>query len=63
VLASAVKRAGIEKRVTLQLLRDIYAVRQLRAGVSFEELRDRLGLSEEAWYETTEKYRKLAFPA
>jgi integrase/recombinase XerD len=63
VLAAAVKRAGIEKRVTLQLLRDIYAVRQLRAGVSFEALREKLGLSEEAWHETAEKYRKLAFPA
>jgi site-specific recombinase XerD len=63
VLASIVKRAGIEKRVTLQLLRDIYAVRQLRAGVSMEELREKLGLSEEAWYETADKYRKLAFPA
>ena len=62
VLGSAVKRAGVEKRVTLQLLRDIYAVRQLRAGATFEELRDRLGLSEEAWSETAEKYRKLAFP-
>ena len=61
VLASTVKRAGVEKRVTLQLLRDIYAVRQLRAGVSMEELREKLGLSEEAWYETAEKYRKLAF--
>ena len=63
VLAGAVRRAGIEKRVTLQLLRDIYAARQLRAGVSLETLRERLGLSEEAWYETAEKYRKLAFPA
>jgi len=27
VLSAAVKRAGSEKRVTLQLLRDIYAVR------------------------------------
>lgn len=63
VLAAAVKRARIEKRVTLQLLRDIYAVRQLRAGVSMEALREKLGLSEEAWYETAEKYRKLAFPA
>jgi site-specific recombinase XerD len=63
VLASAVRRAGIQKRVTLQLLRDIYAVRQLRAGVSPDTLRERLGLSEEAWYETAEKYRKLAFPA
>ncbi|MDE3230087.1 MAG: tyrosine-type recombinase/integrase [Chloroflexota bacterium] len=63
VLAGAVRRAGIEKRVTLQLLRDIYAARQLRAGVALETLRERLGLSEEAWYETAEKYRKLAFPA
>lgn len=63
VLASAVKRAGLEKRVTLQHLRDMYAVRQLRAGVPPETLRERLGLSDEAWYETAEKYRKLAFPA
>lgn len=63
VLAAAVKRARIEKRVTLQLLRDIYAVWQLRAGLSLEALREKLGLSEEAWYETAEKYRKLAFPA
>lgn len=62
VLAAAVKRARIEKRVTLQLLRDIYAVWQLRAGVPAEALREKLGLSEEAWYETAEKYRKLAFP-
>lgn len=63
VLASAVKRARIGKRVTLQLLRDIYAVRQLRTGITMEALREKLGLSEEAWYETAEKYRKLAFPA
>jgi integrase/recombinase XerD len=63
VLDAAVKRAHIERRVTLQLLRDIYAVRQLRASVSMERLREQLGLSEEAWYETAEKYRKLAFPA
>ena len=63
VLGTAVKRAGIEKRVTLQLLRDIYAVRQLRHGVPFDTLRERLGLSDETWYETAEKYRKLAFPA
>jgi integrase/recombinase XerD len=63
VLASAVRRAGITKRVTLQLLRDIYAVRQLRAGVAPQTVREQLGLSEEAWYESAEKYQKLAFPA
>lgn len=63
VLGAAVKRAGLDKRVTLQLLRDIFAVRQLRAGVTMDVLREKLGLSEEAWYEIAEKYRKLAFPA
>ena len=63
VLDAAVRRAGLERRVTLQLLRDVYAVRRLREGVSMEALREKLGLSEEAWYETAEKYRKLAFPA
>ena len=63
VLGAAVRRAGINKRVTLQLLRDIYAVRQLRQGMDMDVVRERLGLSEEAWYEIAEKYRKLAFPA
>jgi integrase/recombinase XerD len=60
VLAAAVRRAGLRKAVTLQLLRDVYAVRQLRAGVPPDALREKLGLSEEAWYESAEKYRKLA---
>ncbi|HEU5441588.1 MAG TPA: tyrosine-type recombinase/integrase [Ktedonobacterales bacterium] len=63
ILAAAVKRAGLTKRVTLQLLRDVYAVRQLRAEVSLDALREKLGLSDEAWHESAEKYRKLAFPA
>ena len=62
VLAAATKRARIEKRVTLQLLRDIFAVEQLRMGIPLEALREKLGLSEEAWYETADKYRRLAFP-
>ena len=63
ILARAVKRAKLTKRVTLQLLRDCFAVRQLRAGVSLADLREKLGLTDEAWYETQTKYRKLAFPA
>jgi site-specific recombinase XerD len=62
ILARAVKSAGIKKRVTLQLLRDTYAVRQLKAGVPPESLREKLGLSDEAWMESREKYRRLAFP-
>jgi integrase/recombinase XerD len=62
ILARAVDAAGIQKRVTLQLLRDTFAVQQLQAGVSFDALREKLGLSDEAWLETREKYRLLAFP-
>ena len=61
ILARAVKAAGIKKRVTLQLLRDTFAVRQLREGVPPETLREKLGLSGEAWIESREKYRRLAF--
>lgn len=62
ILARAVKEAGITKRVTLQLLRDTFAVQQLRAGVQSETLQEKLGLSDEAWIESREKYRRLAFP-
>ena len=62
ILAKAVKAAGIKKRVTLQLLRDTFAVQQLRSGVPMETLREKLGLSDEAWLESREKYRRLAFP-
>ncbi len=61
ILAKAVQAAGIKKRVTLQLLRDTFAVRQLKAGVPPESLREKLGLSDEAWIESREKYRRLAF--
>ncbi len=61
ILGRAVKKARIGKRVTLQLLRDTYAVYQLKAGVSPESLREKLGLSDEAWLESREKYRRLAF--
>jgi site-specific recombinase XerD len=62
ILARAVKAAGIKKRVTLQLLRDTFAVQQLQSGVSPDALREKLGLSDEAWLEAREKYRRLAFP-
>jgi integrase/recombinase XerD len=62
VLARTVKAAGIKKRVTLQLLRDTYAVQQLKNGVPPDAVREKLGLSEEAWLESREKYRRLAFP-
>ncbi|HLG75697.1 MAG TPA: tyrosine-type recombinase/integrase [Ktedonobacteraceae bacterium] len=63
ILARAVQAAGIQKRVTLQLLRDTFAVQQLLSGTSMDALREKLGLSDEAWLESREKYRRLAFPS
>ena len=63
IVTHAAERAGLTKKVTLQLLRDCYAVRQLRHGTPLAALKDKLGLSDEAWYEAQDKYRKLAFPA
>jgi integrase/recombinase XerD len=62
ILGHSVDAAGIQKRVTLQLLRDTFAVQQLQSGTSFDALREKLGLSDEAWLEAREKYRRLAFP-
>lgn len=62
ILAKAVKSANIKKRVTLQLLRDTFAVQQLKSGVTPEALREKMGLSDEAWLESREKYRRLALP-
>ncbi|HLX41587.1 MAG TPA: tyrosine-type recombinase/integrase [Ktedonobacteraceae bacterium] len=61
ILGKAVNTANIKKRVTLQLLRDTFAVRQLKAGTAPDALREKLGLSDEAWMESREKYRRLAF--
>ncbi|HTK08962.1 MAG TPA: tyrosine-type recombinase/integrase [Ktedonobacteraceae bacterium] len=62
ILARVVKAANIQKRVTLQLLRDTFAVQELRSGATLDTLREKLGLSDEAWLESKEKYRRLAFP-
>jgi integrase/recombinase XerD len=61
ILSGAARRAGLQKEVNPQRLRDVFAVRLLRGGVASETVRTRLGLSEEAWYESYDKYRKMAF--
>src|SRR5437879_3362681 len=61
ILARAVKAAGIKKRVTLQLLRYTFAVRQLKAGTMSDALRDKLGLSDEAGLVSREKDGRPAF--
>jgi len=64
ILHEVAKRAGIRKRVSCQILRDTFAVRELRAGEEIETVFRKLGLAPGSFNEEArEKYLKLASPA
>ncbi|MFQ5852888.1 MAG: tyrosine-type recombinase/integrase [Candidatus Binatia bacterium] len=64
ILKAAAEKAGIEKPVSCQILRDTYAVRQLKAGADIEKVLEKLGLAPDSFNkETRRKYLKLAAPA
>lgn len=56
-------RTQIKKKVTAQILRDTFAVRQLRRGEKIDTILDKLGLSPGTWEDAKEKYLKLSSPA
>ena len=63
ILTSVAQGAGIRKKVSCQVLRDTFAVRQLKAGEQIEWVLEKLGLAPGSWNEETrEKYLKLASP-
>jgi site-specific recombinase XerD len=59
ILASVGESAGLQKRVSAQLLRDTCAIRWLRLGELVETVLLKLGLSETTWEDAREKYLKL----
>ena len=64
ILKSVAERAGIEKPVSCQVLRDTFAVRQLKAGEKIDKVLEKLGLAPDSFnQETKRKYLKLAAPA
>jgi len=64
LLSSLAERAGIQKKVSCQILRDTFAVRQLRAGERIEAVLEKLGLAPGSYNEETkEKYLRLARPS
>ncbi|MFQ5873062.1 MAG: tyrosine-type recombinase/integrase [Dehalococcoidia bacterium] len=64
ILQSVAKRAGIKKRVSCQILRDTFAVREIRAGEKIEKAFEKLGLAPGSFNEEArKKYLKLASPA
>jgi len=52
--------AGIAAKVSFEMLRWTCAVRDYRAGVETNAIREKLGLSEISWYETLGKIKRLA---
>lgn len=61
VLDHAARLAGIET-ISFEILRWTCAVRDYKAGMSPDKLRQKLGLSKISWQETSEKLKKLAAP-
>jgi len=62
ILETVEARAWVRRGVTIQMLRDTFAARLLRAGVEPDRVRRKLGLSESTWRESGERYGRLAFP-
>lgn len=61
VLDHAARLAGIEA-ISFEILRWTCAVRDYKAGMSPDKLRQKLGLSKISWQEASEKLKKLASP-
>jgi len=60
LITETAEKAGIQKQVSAQILRDTCAVRQLKRGEGIERVLQRLGLSETTWEDAKVKYTKLA---
>jgi site-specific recombinase XerD len=60
VLHDVALGAGVEGKVSFEILRWTSAVRDYRRGMDLEELREKMGLSRISWRETSEKIVRLA---
>lgn len=60
ILTDVGKLAGIEFKLSFEVMRWTTAVRDYRAAVDDEAIREKLGLSKTSWYETGGKIRQLA---
>ena len=60
ILRDVAQAAGIDKKVSFEVLRWTSAVRDHRRGMSAEHLREKLGLSRISWRETGAKIARLA---
>ncbi|NDJ86834.1 MAG: site-specific integrase [Chloroflexi bacterium] len=60
VLSDLTKAAGIDTRISFEAMRWTSAVRDYLGGMDMDDLREKMGLSEISWRETSQKIIKLA---
>lgn len=60
VLRDTAEGAGVDARVSFEILRWTSAVRDYRQGVELDKLREKMGLSRISWRETRDKIIRLA---
>jgi site-specific recombinase XerD len=60
VLRDVATAAGVEGKVSFEILRWTSAVRAYRRGVDLDDLREKMGLSRISWRETSDKIVRLA---
>ncbi len=59
ILTDIGEGAGVPVKISFEMLRWTCAVRDFRAGVDPDAIREKLGLSEFSWYETHNKIKRL----
>ncbi|MEL7433670.1 MAG: tyrosine-type recombinase/integrase [Chloroflexota bacterium] len=59
ILTALGEEAGVPFKLSFEVMRWTMAVRAWRAGADEQAIRERMGLSETTWYETSKKIRRL----
>jgi len=59
IITEVAEQAGMQKKVSPQILRDTFAVRSLKRGEDIDRVLEKLGLAPSTWEDAKEKYLKL----
>ena len=59
ILTHLGEEAGVPFKLSFEVMRWTMGVRDWRAGVEEQDIREKLGLSETSWYETSNKIKRL----
>src|SRR5260221_5919019 len=56
IITKIAEKAGIQKKVSPQILRDTFAVRSLKRGEDIDHVLEKLGLAPTTWEDAKEQY-------